>query len=41
MPLEGYYEPISKKKLNKFSLVGKHLLGETNFSFDIGSKKDL
>ncbi len=41
MPLEGYYEPMSKEKVSKFSLVGKHLLWETNFPFDIGSKKDL
>jgi hypothetical protein len=38
---KGYYEPMSKEKVNKFSLVGKDLLGETNFPFDIGSKKDL
>jgi hypothetical protein len=41
MPLEGYYEPMPKEKNSKFSLAGKHLLGETNFPFDIGSKKDL
>ncbi len=41
MPLEGHYEPMSKEKVSKFPLVGKHLLGETKFPFDIGSKKDL
>jgi hypothetical protein len=41
MPLEGYYEPMSKEKVSKISLFGKHLLGETNFPLDIGFKKDL
>lgn len=41
MPLEGHYEPMSKEKVSKFSLVGKQLLGETKFPFDIRSKKDL
>ncbi len=40
--LEGYCEPMSKWKLVNFSMVGKPLLGETNFPFDIsGSKRDL
>jgi hypothetical protein len=39
--LEGYCEPISNGKLGNFSLVGKqHPLRETNFPFDIGSKRD-
>ncbi len=39
--LEGYCEPMSKWKLVNFSMVGKPLLGETNFPFDInGSKRD-
>jgi hypothetical protein len=29
-----------KGELGKFSLIGKHLLGEKNFPFDIGSKRN-
>jgi hypothetical protein len=37
----GYCEPMSKWKLVNFSMVGKPLLGETNFPFDInGSKRN-
>jgi hypothetical protein len=32
---------MSKGKLEFFSLVGKHLMRETKFSFDIGSERDL
>ncbi len=39
--LEGYCEPMSKWKLEFFSLVGKHLMRETKFRFDIGSERDL
>jgi hypothetical protein len=38
--LEGYCEPMSEGEVGIFSLVGKHLLGQTNFRFDIGSKRD-
>jgi hypothetical protein len=30
MPLEGHYEPMSKEKVSKFSLVGKHIGGDKN-----------
>jgi hypothetical protein len=29
-----------KEEVDNFSLVGKHLLGEINFPFDIDSKRD-
>jgi hypothetical protein len=38
--LEGYCEPMSKGKLEFFSLVGSYLMRETIFPFDIGSKRD-